>query len=115
MIALLCLFLALSVSQFKSKSRLERGAPTSTDCAAADGARSRPLHEQRSPVLCAAVSLVSVSPQGRDDHPARDPCALASCRLSPLLALEISPSGRPAANRCGPAGADPADERGKSA
>jgi hypothetical protein len=35
---------------------------------------------------CAMRTLVSVSPQRRDDHPARDACALASCRLSPLLA-----------------------------
>src|SRR5262249_27523240 len=43
-----------------------------------------------------AVSLVSVCPQGDHDHPARDAGALASCRFSPLLALEISePGGRP--------------------
>ena len=37
--------------------------------------------------------------------------ALASCRFLPLLALEISEPGRPAANQCGFAGIDPADER----
>src|SRR5437667_10685940 len=48
MIALFFLFLTLSVSPFKSKSRLkgrERGAPSSTDCPAAQGARSRPAHK----------------------------------------------------------------------
>src|SRR6266567_6499692 len=113
MVALISFLLNMVASLFKSKSRLEAReycAPTSADRVATQGARSRPLHEQRSAVLCAAVSLVSVSPQGRSDHPARDPCALASCRLSPLLAMEISLSRRPAANRCGPAGADPTDE-----
>src|SRR6202040_4474850 len=33
------------------------------------------------------------------DHPAQDPAALASCRFSPLLALEISQSGRATANQ----------------
>jgi transposase InsO family protein len=44
------------------KQRMLR--PTSADFAGTQGARSCPLHEQRSAVLCAAVSLVSVSPQG---------------------------------------------------
>ena len=47
--------------------------------------------------------------------PARDTCALASRRVSPLLALEISLHGRPAANRRRIAGVDPADERRQSA
>ena len=45
-----------------------------------------------------------------DDHPARDAPALASCRHAPLLALEISQSGRSAADRCRSAGADPTNE-----
>ena len=45
------------------------------------------------------------------DLPARDPRALAPCRFPPLLALEISEPGRPAANRGRFAGIDPADER----
>src|SRR5438876_4981673 len=43
-------------------------------------------------------------------HPTGDPGALASGRLSPLLALEIPLLWRPAPNRRGPARADPADE-----
>jgi len=39
------------------------------------------------------------------------PHALASCGLSPLLALEIAPTGRATANRDGPTRADPADGR----
>jgi len=44
--------------------------------------------------------------EGNHDHPARDPGALASCRLPPVLALEIPLPGRPAANRRRPAVAD---------
>src|SRR5437870_9664638 len=109
MVALLCFLLTLLASPCKSKPRKCR-APASADRPAAPGARSRPVHEQRSPVLHPAISLVSVGVQGRDDHPARDPRALASCWFSALLALEISEPGRPAADRCRFAGADPADE-----
>jgi len=38
--------------------------------------------------------MVPVDPEGSHDRPARDACALASCRLSPLLAVEIAPAGR---------------------
>src|SRR5258707_2350427 len=108
MIALFFLFLTLSVSPFKSKSRLE---PSSTDCAAAQDAGSRPAHKWGSLVLGPAVSMVSIGAQGHHYHPTGDPGALASGRLSPLLALEIPLLWRPAPNRCGPARADPADER----
>src|SRR5438128_7628800 len=46
--------------------------------------------------------------------PTGDPCSLASSRLPPVLALEISLSWRPTEDRRGPARVDPADERGKS-
>ena len=55
-------------------------------------------------------SLVPIGPQGHHDHRARDPGALASVRLSPVLALEIPLSWRPAADRRGSARADQADE-----
>src|SRR5205807_2334614 len=42
----------------------ERGAPSSTDCAAAQGARSRPAHKWGSLVLGPAVSMVSIGAQG---------------------------------------------------
>src|SRR5262249_21703787 len=70
------------------------------DGTAAQGARSGPVHQQRSAVLHPALSLVPVSPQGHDDHAAGDRRALASRWTSPLLALEIPPPGRPAANPC---------------
>src|SRR5215470_6905589 len=43
------------------------------------------------------------------------PGALAPCRLSPLLALEISITGRPTTNRCTSPSADPTNERRQSA
>src|SRR5947208_12665755 len=113
MVALFCLFLTLSVSPFKSKSRLEAenaAAPSSTDCAAAQGAGSRPAHKWGSLVLGPAVSMVSIGAQGHHYHPTGDPGALASGRLSPLLALEIPLLWRPAPNRRGPARADPRSE-----
>src|SRR5436190_20682071 len=93
----------------------ERGAPTSTDCAAAEGPRSRPTHEWGSLVLGHAVSMGSIGPQGHHDHPSRDSRTLASSRLPSVLAVEISLSWRPTEDRCGSARAYPADERGKSA
>jgi DNA-binding GntR family transcriptional regulator len=83
----------------------------SADRIAAQGTRSRPFHEQRSPVLHSSVSLVSIGPQGHDDHAARDACALATRWVSPLLALEIPLHGRSASNSCGITGTDLADER----
>jgi hypothetical protein len=46
-------------------------------------------------------------------HPARDARALASGRLSLLLALEVAPIGRAAANRRRAARIDPTDEHGE--
>src|SRR5438128_5564753 len=39
--------------------------------------------------------MVSIGPEGHHDHPTGDPCSLASSRLPPVLALEISLSCRP--------------------
>jgi hypothetical protein len=39
-----------------------------------------------------------VDPEGSHDHPSRDARAVASGRLSPLLALEIAPTGRATAD-----------------
>src|SRR6516162_10326113 len=52
---------------------------------------------------------------GSCNRPARDAGAVAQGRLSPLLALEVAPSGRAATNRSGAARVDPADEPRKSA
>src|SRR6266404_2830376 len=72
MIALFFLFLTLSVSPFKSKSRLEAENAALRHqliVAAAQGARSRPAHKWGSLVLGHAVSMVSIDPQGHHDHP----------------------------------------------
>jgi hypothetical protein len=61
-------------------------------------------------VLYPAISLVSINPAGSHDHTARDARALASGRLSFLLALEIAPIGRATADRHGIARVDLANE-----
>src|SRR6266487_6333312 len=114
MIALFCLFLTLSVSPFQSKSRLEaenaalrhqlivlqrrvRGRVQLTN-----GDRLFLVLLYRwFPSVLRAITIIRPG----------DPGALASGRLSPLLALEIPLLWRPAPNRRGPARADPADER----
>src|SRR4029079_6499421 len=88
----------------------ERGTPTSVDRFAAYVARPAPTYEQRSLVLYPALSMVSVDPAGRHDHPSRDARAMASGRLSRLLALEVAPPGKAAANRDEPPRVVPADE-----
>jgi hypothetical protein len=57
--------------------------------------------KQRTPIACCSSNYIagSIRSQGDHDHPAQDPAALASCRFSPLLALEISQSGRATANQ----------------
>jgi hypothetical protein len=102
MAAMIFLFLNLVASLFKSKSRrLEAGDAALRRQLIVLQRKVRGRSQPRSPVLHPAVSLVSIGPQGHQDHSARDPGALASCRFLPLLALEISESGRPAANQCG--------------
>src|SRR6267378_5467020 len=66
-------------------------------------------------VLYPAVSLGSIDPGGSHNHSARDARALAQGRLSLLLALEVTATGRAATNRDGAARIDPADEHGESA
>jgi hypothetical protein len=53
------------------------------------------VHERRSAVLHPAVLIVFIGPQGDGDRSAGDRSALASGRLSSLLALEIAGRGRP--------------------
>jgi hypothetical protein len=100
MIALFCLCLALFASPFKSKSRLE-----------ADNAA---LRHQLIILRRKARGRVRLTNgdrlffiqlyrwfQGHHDCPPRDPRAMASSRLPPVLALEIPLPWRPAANRRG--------------
>ena len=114
MVALFCLFLALFASPFKSKSRLEaenaalrhqliilrrkvRGRVRLTN-----GDRLFFIQLYRwFPSVLKAITIVRPE----------TPRAMASSRLPPVLALEIPLPWRPAADRRGPARADPADER----
>ena len=113
MVALIFLCLNLVASLFKSKSRLEaeNAALRQQLIVLQRKVRGRVQFTNSDRLFFIQLSLVPVGPQGYDDHPARDCCALASRWISPVLALEISIFWRSAANRCGSAGADPADER----
>src|ERR1700686_2605065 len=116
MIALFYFVVAVLASPFKPKSRLEAekcSASTSADRPATQGKGEGSSHEYRPLVLRSTLSLVSVDPEGRDDCPTRNAGALASGRLSPLLALEIASTGRATADRDRIARADPADEHGE--
>jgi hypothetical protein len=107
MVALIFFLLSLGASLFKPKSWLE---------AENAALRQQLIVLQRQVrgrvqfVFHPVVSLVSVSPQGHDDHAARDRDALAACGISSLLALEIAEPGRSAEDRRRFAGIDPADE-----
>jgi hypothetical protein len=116
MVALLCFWLTLLTSPFKSRSRLE--------------AENAALRRQ--------VTVLRRKVQGRIQLTNADrlffiqlyrwfPSILKAITIiqpetiarwhragSPLLAVEISLARRPATNRRRPAGSDPADERGQS-
>jgi hypothetical protein len=118
MIALICFVLAVLASPFKSNIRLD-----------AENAvlrhqlivlrrklkgRARLTNHDRW-FFRPALSLVSVDPSGSRDYSTRNAVALASDRLSPLLALEIASTGRATADRDRIARADPADQHGEFA
>src|SRR5262245_32592097 len=102
----------LGASFFKAKSWLEaeNAALRQQLIVLQRQVHGRVQFTNRSPVFYPVVSLVSVSPQGHDDHAARDGDALAACGISSLLALEIAEPGRSAEDQCRFAGIDPADE-----
>ena len=117
MVALLCFVFSILASPFKSKIRLEaentalrhqlivlrrqvRGRVRVTD----DNRLFLIQLYRWFPLILKAITIIR--PQTL--------VPLASCRLPPVLALEIPIPGRPAANRRRPAGADPADQRGQS-
>ena len=112
MVALIFLCLNLVASFFKSKSRLEaENAALRHQLIVLQRKIRGRVHFTNSDRLlfiqlyrwCPSVLKAMI--------PARDPCALASRWVSPLLALEIRLRGRSAANPCGIAGVDLADER----
>src|SRR6476469_4303743 len=113
MFALLCFVLAVLASPFKSKSRLEAENAVLRHqlIVMRRKLRGRPrLTNNDRWFFYPSVSMVSIDPAGRHDHPSRDARAMASGRLSRLLALEVALPGRAAANRDGPPRVDPADE-----
>ena len=117
MIALLCLFLTLFASPFKSKSRLEAENAALRHQLIVLKRRVRGRVQLTNGDRLFLVQLYRwfpIGPQGHHDHPARDPRALASSWLPSVLALEIPLSWRPTEDRRGAARADPADECGKS-
>src|ERR1700730_8740326 len=88
MIGLLCFALAVLALPLESKLRLE-----------AENAvlRHQLIVLRRRPhgrVLYPAVSLVSSKRGASHNHPARDARSLAQSRLSRLLTLEVTPTGR---------------------
>jgi hypothetical protein len=92
MIALLCLFLTMSVSPFKSKSRLEaeNAALRHQLIVLQRRVRGRvQLTNGDRLFLGPAVSMVPIGPQGHHAHPARDLGALASGRLSSVFTVSI--------------------------
>ena len=98
-------------SPFRSKLRLEaqNAVLQGASCKVASGSRT---------MIAGSLSnrITGFShPEGSYNHPARDARALAQGRLSLLLALEVTPTGRATADRDRAARIDPADERRKSA
>src|SRR5262245_55286875 len=89
MVALLFFLSRLLVSPLRSISRLEaENAALRRQLIVLRGqrARSGPVHEQRSPVLPAIVSVVSIDREGNDDHSPRDAGAMASRGFRPWQA-----------------------------
>src|ERR1700704_4770113 len=117
MIGLLCFVLAILASPFKSKLRLEAENAVLRHqlIVLRRRLRGRVRLTNHDRWFFIQLSLVSINPKGPYDHPSRDARALASGRLSQLLALEVTPTGRATADRNGAARVDPADERRKSA
>jgi hypothetical protein len=118
MIALFWLFLALSVSPFKSKNRLaaENAALRHQLIVLQRRVRGRiqltngdrlflVMLYRWFPSVLKAITIVRPETL----------ITLASSRLPSVLAVEIPLSWRPTEDRCGTARTDPADERGKSA
>ena len=114
MAGLIILLLNLGASLFKSKSRLEAENAALRQQLIVLQRKVRGRIQFTNSDRLFFIQLYRWFPsvlEGRDDHPARDPRALASCWFSALLALEVALRGRAVADRCRFAGADPADER----
>jgi hypothetical protein len=111
MVALLCLVFAILASPLKSKIRLEaeNAALRHQLIVLRRQVRGRVRLTRNDRLLFVQVYRC-VDPERSHRRPSRDAYRLASSRLSPLLALEITLAGRAPANRDGSTRADPADE-----
>ena len=100
MIGLLCLFLVLVTAPCKSKSRLEaeNAALRHQLIVLRRKMQGRVRLTNSDRWFFIQLSMVPVDPEGSYDHPTRDARALASGRISLLLALEISRTGRATAD-----------------
>jgi hypothetical protein len=113
MFSLFRIVLAILVSPFKSRSRLEaeNAALRHQLNVLRREVQGRDLaHEQRSLVFCPALSIVSNDLAGSQGCSSQDARALALRRLSLLLALEVLRTRRAATDWGGPSRIDPADE-----
>ena len=115
MVAPLGFLLTLFASFFRSKSRLEaENAALRQQLAVLRRKVRGRVKLTKNVRLFLMQSLVPFGLEGNHDRAARNPRALASCGLSPVLALEIPIPRRPAANenRSRPASVNSADEPG---
>src|SRR5262245_66590628 len=115
MIALICFLLALLTAPFKSKSRLEAENAALRHQLAVLRRKVRGRIELANGDRLFLIQLYRWFPSVLHAITIIQPETLASCRLSPVLAMEVPLPGRAASDRGGLAGADPADERRKSA
>ena len=116
MVALILLALNLMVAVFKSKSRLEaeNAALRQQLIVLRRKLRGRAALTSSDRLFLRTVFiLVPVDPEGHNDRLSRHARALASCRVSTLLALEVSLTGGSPSDRCGAAGIDPPYEHGE--
>jgi hypothetical protein len=106
MIALLCFFLTLFASPFKSKSRLEAENAALRHQLIVLQRRVSGRVQLTNGDRLLLVQLYRWFPsilKAIHDHPAGDPCALAPGRLPAILAVEIALPWRPTASRRGKA------------
>ena len=113
MIGLLCFVLAVLASPFKSKIRLEAENATLRHQLVVLRRKLKGRAHLKNNDRWFFIQLYRwfpSDPAGPHDHPSRDARALASGRLSLLLALEVALTGRAATDQDGPPRVDPADE-----
>src|SRR5437879_4607732 len=117
MIALFWLFLAVSVSPFKSKNRLAAENAALRHQLIVQQRRVRGRVQLTNGIACSWSSCIDGSHRSSGPSRSSGPRSrtLASGRLPSVLAVEIPLPWRSATDRRRSARTDPADERGKSA